>query len=775
MEKAAGKKGEAGKKRKPGPAPSAIRLADPFHAREALEYENPLPSREYILQILAERGVPVPFSTLIEALDIHPHEIDYFDRRLRAMERDGQIYRNRANAYLLPAKADLIKGRVEGHPDGFGFVRRDDREPDIFLGPKEMREVLHGDRVIVRISGTDRRGRPEGKLVEVLERANERVVGRVRNEHGVLIVVPENRRLAQDILVAPGGKRPQPGQVVTVELIEQPTKYAQPIGRIVEVLGNYADPGMEIEIALRKHDLPFEFSPEAKTETRKLPPKVRKKDWAGREDLTALPLVTIDGETAKDFDDAVYCERQGRGFRLIVAIADVSHYVAAGGALDGDAFDRGNSVYFPRRVIPMLPEKLSNGLCSLNPEVERLAMVADMSISTTGAIKAYRFYPAVIWSHARLTYTQVAAALYDKDAAVRAELAAVLPHLENLDKVFRVLLKARAKRGAIDFETTETRMIFDDQGKIERIVPEVRNDAHRLIEECMLAANVCASDFLASREHPALYRIHDTPAEEKLAKLRDFLSEFGLQLGGGDEPRALDYAKLLDQVKDRPDAQLLQTVMLRSLKQAMYSPDNVGHFGLAYESYTHFTSPIRRYPDLLIHRGIKAALGGEQYRPGDWEEIGLHCSMTERRADDATRDVVAWLKCYFMQDRVGEEFTGVVSSVVPFGLFIALDDIFIEGLLHISDLGTDYFKHDETRHALLGERTGKQFRLSDRVRVQLVRVDLETNKIDFRLVEGPLPRAGATSEAKPVESPASGPAAGVARKRKSSAKGSSRG
>lgn len=775
VEKAAGKKGEAGKKRKPGPAPSAIRLADPFHAREALEYENPLPSREYILQILAERGVPVPFSTLIEALDIHPHEIDYFDRRLRAMERDGQIYRNRANAYLLPAKADLIKGRVEGHPDGFGFVRRDDREPDIFLGPKEMREVLHGDRVIVRISGTDRRGRPEGKLVEVLERANERVVGRVRNEHGVLIVVPENRRLAQDILVAPGGKRPQPGQVVTVELIEQPTKYAQPIGRIIEVLGNYADPGMEIEIALRKHDLPFEFSPEAKAETRKLPPKVRKKDWAGREDLTALQLVTIDGETAKDFDDAVYCERQGRGFRLIVAIADVSHYVAAGGALDGDAFERGNSVYFPRRVIPMLPEKLSNGLCSLNPEVERLAMVADMSISTTGAIKAYRFYPAVIWSHARLTYTQVAAALYDKDAAVRAELAAVLPHLENLDKVFRVLLKARAKRGAIDFETTETRMIFDDQGKIERIVPEVRNDAHRLIEECMLAANVCASDFLASREHPALYRIHDTPAEEKLAKLRDFLSEFGLQLGGGDEPRALDYAKLLDQVKDRPDAQLLQTVMLRSLKQAMYSPDNVGHFGLAYESYTHFTSPIRRYPDLLIHRGIKAALGGEQYRPGDWEEIGLHCSMTERRADDATRDVVAWLKCYFMQDRVGEEFTGVVSSVVPFGLFIALDDIFIEGLLHISDLGTDYFKHDETRHALLGERTGKQFRLSDRVRVQLVRVDLETNKIDFRLVEGPLPRAGATSEAKPVESPASGPAAGVARKRKSSAKGSSRG
>ncbi len=721
-----------------GSALSAIRLADPFHAREALEYEQPLPSREYVLKILAERGVPMPFSAVVEALDVQPHELDHFDRRLRAMQRDGQIIRNRRDAYLLPDKADLIRGRVEGHPDGFGFVRRDDHQPDIFLGPKEMREVLHGDRVIVRVSGTDRRGRPEGKLVEVLERANARVVGRVLNEHGVLIVVPENRRLAQDILISPGGKKPQPGQVVTVELVEQPTKYAQPIGRIVEVLGNYADPGMEIEIALRKHDLPFEFSTAAKAETRKLPLKVRKKDWAGREDLTGLPLVTIDGETAKDFDDAVYCERQGRGYRLVVAIADVSHYVEAGGALDKDAFDRGNSVYFPRRVIPMLPEKLSNGLCSLNPEVERLAMVADMSISLSGEIKAYRFYPAVIWSHARLTYNVVAAALYEGDRAVREELGALLPHLENLDKLFRVLLKARAKRGAIDFETTETRMIFDDSGKISQIVPEVRNDAHRLIEECMLAANVCASDFLATREHPALYRVHDSPSEDKLAKLREFLKEFGLGLPGGDDPHASDYAKLLAQVKDRPDAQLLQTVMLRSLKQAMYSPDNVGHFGLAYEAYTHFTSPIRRYPDLLVHRGIKAALGGEQYRPGDWEDIGLHCSMTERRADDATRDVVAFLKCYFMQDRVGEEFTGSVSSVVPFGLFIALDDIFIEGLVHISELGSDYFHYDETRHALLGERTGKQFRLSDRVKVQLVRVAMETNKIDFRLIEGPL-------------------------------------
>ena len=728
--------------------PSAIRRADPFFERESLKYELPLPSREYIEQILVDQGVPMSFDDLARALDITADEMEHFDRRLRAMQRDGQLVRNRRDAYLIPDKADLIRGKVEGHPDGFGFLRRDDGGPDIFLGPKDMREVLHGDRVIVRIAGQDRRGRPEGKIVEILERANARVVGRVLNEHGVLLVVPENKRLAQDILVAPGGKKPTPGQVVTVELIEQPTKFAQPIGRVVEVLGNYADPGMEIEIALRKHDLPYEFSSETKAETRKLPLKVRKKDWVGREDITGLPLVTIDGETARDFDDAVYCERQGRGFRLIVAIADVSAYVETGSALDKDAYDRGNSVYFPRRVIPMLPEKLSNGLCSLNPQVERLCMVADMSISMTGVVKAYRFYPAVMFSHARLTYTKVAAALYEQDAAALEEVGGLLPQLQNLDKLFRVLLKARAKRGAIDFETTETRMIFDEGGKIERIVPEVRNDAHRLIEECMLAANVCASDFLQERNQAALYRVHEGPTPEKLEKLRGFLQEFGMGIGGGDEPRAKDYAALLDKVKERPDAQLLQTVMLRSLRQAVYSPDNLGHFGLAYDAYTHFTSPIRRYPDLLVHRAIKAALKNDSYQPGDWDEIGAHCSSTERRADEATRDVVSWLKCYYMQDRVGEEFSGSVSAVVPFGLFVALDDIFIEGLVHISDLGSDYFHFDETRHELAGERTNARFRLSDRVRVQLVRVDLETNKIDFRLIEGvsrPTERSGKTA------------------------------
>ncbi|WP_300435785.1 ribonuclease R [Zoogloea sp.] len=742
---------------------SKLRRSDPFFERESQKYDFPLPSREFVIQTLGEHGVPLAFSDLASALDILPEELQFFERRLFAMQRDGQVMRNRRDAYLLPAKADLIRGTVQGHPDGYGFVTTDEEGPDIFLGPNEMREVLHGDRVMVRVAGMDRRGRPEGKLVEVLERANTRIVGRVLVENGVTLVVPENRRICQEIMLAPGGKakvKPVAGQVVVVEIIEQPTRYAQPIGRIVELLGNYADPGMEIEIALRKHELPFEFSAEAKEQARRLPDKVRKMDWKGREDITALPLVTIDGETARDFDDAVFCERQGRGFRLVVAIADVSHYVTVGSALDGEGYERGNSVYFPRRVIPMLPEKISNGLCSLNPQVERLCMVCDMAISQTGVIKQFRFYPAVMFSKARLTYNQVAAALYDKDAAALEVVGELLPHLQNLDKLFRVLLKARAKRGAIDFETQETRMIFDDNGKIEKIIPESRNDAHRVIEECMLAANVCASEFLQANEHPALYRVHEGPTPDKLAKLRDFFAEFGLQLGGGDEPRASDYGRLLEQIQGRPDLQLLQTVMLRSLRQAVYSPENVGHFGLAYDAYTHFTSPIRRYPDLLVHRAIKAVLSGQRYQPvqdnGDWEAIGMHCSMTERRADEADRDVENWLKCYYMRDRIGEEFDGSVSSVVPFGLFVALDDVFVEGLVHISDLGNDYFHYDDAHHTLVGERGGERYRLSDRIRVQLVRVNMEASKIDFRLVAGPsrvTERVGKTSRDKAVERP----------------------
>jgi len=716
-------------------ADTSRRTQDPHLARERQRYDNPLPSREFILDTLREQGVPLGEVQLAKLLDITPAEFDVFSRRLSAMERDGQILRNRKGAIGLMDKLDLIAGRVDGHPDGFGFCIPDNGSADIWLSPREMHQVLHGDRVAVRLKGRDNRGRPEGAIVEVLERKNRSLVGRIYCENGVWFVAAENRRIAQDILIAPGqhgGARP--GQVVTVEILTQPSTSAEATARVTEVLGNYGDSGMEIEIALRKHDLPHEFSPAAAEQARKLPAEVRKTDLRGREDIRQLPLVTIDGETAKDFDDAVWCEPQGKDFRLIVAIADVSHYVQPGDALDTEAIQRGNSVYFPRRVIPMLPESLSNGLCSLNPHVDRLCMVCDMQISAKGEIIGYRFYPGVMHSQARLTYTRVWDAL--NAGATDDDTARLMPELQNLHQVFRVLLKAREQRGAIDFETTETQILFTPEGRIDRVVPVVRNDAHRLIEESMLAANVCAADILEKHEHPGLYRIHDGPSPDRLDNLRAFMAEFGFGLGGGEKPSAKDYGKLLAQIRQRPDAGLLQTVMLRSLSQAVYSPDNIGHFGLAYEAYAHFTSPIRRYPDLLVHRAIKAVIKKKRYDAGDWNALGNQCSMTERRADEASRDVLNWLKCMFMSDRIGEVFAGTVSAVTGFGIFVTLDDVFIEGLVHISELGTDYFHFEADKHRLLGERTGKQFRLGDRLTVQVVRADVETTRIDFTLVAG---------------------------------------
>jgi ribonuclease R len=586
----------------------------------------------------------------------------------------------------------------------------------------------------VRPVGLDRKGRPEGKIVEILSHNTQKLVGRLMREQGISFVAAEDRRIHQDIFIAPGqDMQAKPGQVVMVQLIEQPSAYAKPIGKVTEILGNYADPGMEIEIALRKHNLPHAFSPAALKQAEAYPRQVQPQDYRGRRDLRDLPLITIDGETARDFDDAVFCEPQGKGWRLVVAIADVSFYVRPQDALDKDAYERGNSVYFPRRVIPMLPEALSNGLCSLNPQVERLCMVCDMQIDPMGQVKRYEFYPSVMNSKARMTYTQVHEILTQPEGALAQEYAWLVPHLQHLNHFFRLSLKLREQRGAIEFESQETLMIFNEQGKIERIVPSVRNDAHRLIEECMLAANVCAADFLQTHQQAALYRVHEGPTPEKLEVLRTFMGEVGFTVGGGDNPQAKDYQKLLSRIKDRPDAGLLQTVMLRSMQQAVYSPDNVGHFGLAYEAYTHFTSPIRRYPDLLVHRAIKAVLDGKQYQAGTWHELGQHCSITERRADDATRDVNNWLKCFYMQDKLGEEFDGTVAGVTSFGLFVALDDLMIEGLLHVTELGNDYFEYDKMRHEMRGERTGAKYRLGDRLRVKVSRVDLETSRIDFVL------------------------------------------
>ena len=679
--------------------------------------------RNEILDALNSAGAPLTAQELAARLDVKGGERRALDAALAALERAGEVVQNRAGALLVAKRIALLAGRIEGHPDGHGFLEPDDGGARVFLPPAEMREVIHGDRAAVRVSGRDSRGRAQGTIVEVLERGHRRIVGRLHAGHGVLFLVPEDRRIAHDIVVPPAEVgRAKAGQVVTVDLIAQPSRHAQPIGRVAEVLGHYADPGMEIEIAVRKFELPHQFSKRALAAAHALPDEVRSEDLHGRKDLRELHFVTIDGETARDFDDAVFCRREGKGFRLWVAIADVSHYVRHGDALDVEARERGTSVYFPRRVIPMLPEKLSNGLCSLNPQADRLAMACEMEITPTGEVSGYKFYPAVIRSHARLTYTEAWERLSSKTAK---------EHLAILYDVFKVLLGQRERRGAIDFETVETRMLFDARGKIEKIVPEPRNDAHRLIEECMLAANVCAGNFVAEHAHPVLYRVHDVPSAEKVSALRAFLAELGLQLPGGEIPRPADYAQLLQRIRKRPDFALLQTILLRSLKQAVYSPNNAGHFGLAFDAYVHFTSPIRRYPDLLVHRAIKAILARKRYDGVEWEALGRHCSETERRADDASRDVESWLKCYYMRDHVGGTFSGTITGVVPFGLFVTLDDYFVDGLVHISELGRDYFQYDDARHMLLGDRTGMRYRLADRMTVKLVRVDIEQRKMDL--------------------------------------------
>ena len=739
------------------------KIADPHAAREAARYDNPIPSREVILELLNAADSPLDHDGIAARLALaEPEQLDALRKRLRAMERDGQLMVNRRGDYGLVDKMNLLHCKVQGHRDGYGFaIPVAAGEEDVYLSARQMNFVFDGDEVLVRVTGVDRRGRQEGKVVEVLERAHRNIVGRYQEESGIGYVIAENSRINHQILIPPGEKgKAVSGQIVTAEITDFPTRQLGAKGRIIEILGDHMDPGLEIDVAIRSHGIPWEWPEAVVDEAGRLEAEPLEEDKQNRVDLRKLPFVTIDGEDARDFDDAVYCEKRTLGgWRLWVAIADVSHYVRPGSALDEEAAHRGNSVYFPEKVVPMLPEALSNGLCSLKPAVDRLAMVCEMELSRAGKPSKYTFYEAVIHSHARLTYTQVGEVL-EKGAHPDVDKRRV-PDLKRLHRLYKVLRAARDKRGAIDFETVETRIIFNEQRKIEAIVPVIRNDAYKLIAECMLSANVAAADFFEANGVPMLYRVHEGPTEEKLENLRKFLGELGLDLAGGLKPTPLHYQRLLQQIEEREDAHVIQTMLLRSLRQAVYQAENGGHFGLHYPAYAHFTSPIRRYPDLLVHRGIRRVIraqkkgqGVQRVRgaspipmgsifPYDIQAIatyGAHCSMTERRADDATREVQAWLKCEYLQDHVGDEFNGVVSAVTNFGLFVELEGIYIEGLVHITALPSDYYNFDASHQRLLGERSGRSFQLGGRVRVQVARVDLDDKKIDLELIDSQPPR-----------------------------------
>ena len=736
--------------------------SDPFASREAANYPRPIPSREFILDYLRESVGPLTHEDICNTLNLNDDDqIEAMRRRLRAMERDGQVARNRRGGYGTLDKLNLVKGRVIGHPEGYGFVSPVQGESeDIHLSSTQMRRVFDGDIVLVRIAGWDRRGRPDGTLVDVVERKTTQLVGRYFRESGISFVRPDNPRISQDILIpADRSLDANSGQIVVVNIVEPPSKNSLPVGHITEVLGEHLDPGMEIELSIRNYGIPHLWNDRVRAETVAIPDQVQDTDF--RVDLRDTPLITIDGEDARDFDDAVHCQPRARGgWTLTVAIADVSHYVSVGSALDKEAFERGNSVYFPNHVVPMLPEKLSNGLCSLNPAEDRLCMVCEMEISAEGDINRYQFYEAVMHSHARMTYTQVAHILADREkhdsSGVRKQFAAILPQVDALHDLYKVLHRRRAKRGAIDFDSQETRILFDSERKISQIIPIDRTEAHRLIEECMLCANVCSAEFLQKAKLPALYRVHEGPSEERLSAVRDFLGELGIGLGGGDDPQPQDYQRVLAAVRGRDDAAVIQSVMLRSMSQAVYQPENLGHFGLAFEAYSHFTSPIRRYADLLVHRAIRRLIRSKQkiaavrrvdgatmlppqsiypYELPHLVEVGEHLSVTERRADEATRDVVNWLKCEYLMDHVGEQYAGVVSAVTGFGLFVMLDDLYVEGLIHVTGLPKDYYFHEAAQHRMVGERTGRVFRLGQKLQVKVVRVNLEERKIDFELVD----------------------------------------
>lgn len=735
-------------------------IIDPHHQREAENYSKPIPSREFLLAHLDQRHGPATHLELVEELQFtDPDNIEALRRRLIAMARDGQLICNRSDQFLPTTKVNLKKGVVIGHRDGFGFVKLDEGGPDYYLSARQMQSVFDGDRVLVRSDRGDHKGKQHAVIVDVLERNTEQLVGRLFREGNIASVEVENTRINQQVLVDPElTLDAEHGQYVVVKILHQPTKRTHATGQVIEVLGDHMAPGMEIEVAIRSYSIPFEWPAAVEQAVKLLKPEVSEADKQQRIDIRHLPLVTIDGEDARDFDDAVYCEpKKSGGWTLYVAIADVSHYVKPESPLDLEANNRATSVYFPDHVVPMLPEILSNGLCSLNPKVDRLCMVCEMEVSAAGLVESSRFYEAVMHSHARLTYTKVSTMLEqpesDDGQELREDFADVVPHLESLYALYQAFVSQRHARGAIDFDTVETRIIFGDERKIEAIVPTERNDAHKLIEECMLAANVATAQFLSRHKIDTLYRIHEGPTQEKLENVRSFLSEQGLQLMGGETPAPADYQRLIEQIKDRPDFSVLQTVLLRSMSQAVYGPEELGHFGLAFEAYAHFTSPIRRYPDLLVHRGIKSVIYSQKEaqdvrRPDGLDlanynypydlpkmlVLGEHCSMAERRADEATRDVMNWLKCEYLQQHLGEVFPGIISAVTGFGFFVELADLYAEGLVHVSTLNSDYYQFDPQKHRLIGERSGMSYNLGDRVTVEVSNINLEERKVDLLLV-----------------------------------------
>ncbi|MDO5091088.1 MAG: ribonuclease R [Cardiobacteriaceae bacterium] len=748
--------------KKTNASPTPWQSLDPHYAREQRKYgANPLPSREYILSWLAEQGKLMTFRQMAEAFALDDEQATFFEHRLKAMISAGQLLRNRQGRFGLASKMDLVRGQVIAHPEGYGFFAPDSDEPDGFIAPKYMQELMHGDRILARVQFVGRDGRKDYAPVEILERGQKRLVGKLVQRHGIWSVVPENRRLTQPVIIPAGDLHgAKNGQIVLAEITEYPARHQQPIGRIASVLGEALAAGMEVTVAIANHNIPHEFSEATAAQVAKLPDELRREDYQGRLDLRHLPFVTIDGINSRDFDDAVFAEKRGDNYRLYVAIADVSHYVPAASPLDDDAYERGTSVYFPDRVIPMLPEKLSTGLCSLNPQVDRLALVCELTIAPDGSTKRSKFHQAVIHSHCRFTYETVEEILFERIETVRDNFKALLKPLEALHEVYDILLAARKARHTIEFDMSEAEFYYDSEGKIESIAERKRLNSHKLIEECMIAANVAAARFLHKQKLPGLYRVHDEPSEERLGKFIDFAGKLGLVWrgeAGKVEPR--HFSELLDAARARNDHHLVEKMMLRSMAQAVYSPENRGHFGLALDSYAHFTSPIRRYPDLLLHRAITHHLQGGskkdyRYSPESMAEKGKHCSMAERRADDATRDAMDFLKCEFMSHRLGETFSGRISAVTSFGFFVTLDDFFIDGLVHISTLTNDYYHFDADHLTLTGERSGMRFAMMDAVDIRVAKVDIDDKKIDFELIarDGiPLAKGKA---AKPAKKPA---------------------